>query len=354
MNSLPSTLRIPLNGSLDNSPHGVAVERACFRFALFILVYLVCGLFALAQPAQTPATDRRNQTPSTTNADDHAPLIVEGASGGDVIGFGRSIVVRGTVERGVVVFGGDVFVEGRVAGDVAAIGGSVFQRDNSFIGGDVFVLGGAYHHGKTAPQRDPKSITVMYAGSEAQLREAARNPAALLAPRWSFAYAGERLLAVLFWFVVSLALTAVTPNMVGRACVRLRARSLRVGLLGMLGTIAVVFIVNFGIEFLPTALGALIVFCALVLLLTAYLFGRTVIHATTGRWLQQRFVGKTGGRSESVALLLGALFWGVLLSLPYVWVLVVAGLLVASLGLMLTARHRAAWRNLSPDGDPAV
>jgi len=346
---LPDILRISFNGAPNNSPHGVAIERACFRFALAIFAYLVCGLFALAQPAQTssPVTDTRNQTPATTVVDEHAPLIVEGASGGDVIGFGRSIVVRGTVERGVVVFGGDVFVEGRVAGDVAAIGGSVFQRDNSFIGGDVFVLGGAYHHGKTAPQREPKSITVMYAGSEAQLREAARNPAALLAPRWSLAYAGERLLAVLFWFVVSLALTAVTPNTIGRACARLRARSLRVGLLGMLGTIAVVFIVNFGVEFLPTALGALIVFCALVLLLAAYLFGRTVIHATTGRWLQRFF--KTGKRSESVALLLGALFWGALLSLPYVWVLVVAGLLVASLGLLLTARHRSAWKNLSSD-----
>lgn len=351
VNTQPS-IYFPIISESSGATFGHVFERVCFRSALCLFAFIAGSLFALAQSPQisAPVTDLQNQTPAATTIrdDESAPLIVEGVSAGDVIGVGRSVVVRGTVERGVVVFGGDVIIEGRVAGDVAAIGGSIIQRDNSYIGGDVFVLGGAYHHGKNAPQRDPKSITVMYAGSEAQLREAARNPAGLLAPRWSLAYVGERLLAVLFWFVVSLALTAVTPNMVGRACARLRAKSLRVGLLGLLGTVAVVFVINFGVEFLPTALGALIVFCALLLLLAAYFFGRTVIHATTGRWLQQRLL-KKGGGSESVALLLGALFWGALLSLPYVWVLVVAGLLVVSLGLTLTARHRPAWRSLTPD-----
>jgi hypothetical protein len=33
-----------------------------------------------------------------------------------------------------------------------------------------------------------------------------------------------------------------------------------------------------------------------------------------------------------------------MLSLPYVWPLVVAGLLVTSLGLALTARYRVGWK----------
>jgi hypothetical protein len=82
---------------------------------------------------------------------------------------------------------------------------------------------------------------------------------------------------------------------------------------------------------------------ALLLLIVAYLFGRVVIHAATGRWLQHRFLPE-GKRSESVALLLGAGVWAVILSLPYVWPLVVAGLLVTSLGLALTARYRLGWK----------
>jgi hypothetical protein len=45
-----------------------------------------------------------------------------------------------------------------------------------------------------------------------------------------------------------------------------------------------------------------------------------------------------------VALLLGTIFWALALSLPYVWPLIGAGLLVASLGLALTARYRVGWK----------
>jgi len=59
--------------------------------------------------------------------------------------------------------------------------------------------------------------------------------------------------------------------------------------------------------------------------------------------LQRRLLPE-GKHSESVALLLGAGFWALALSLPYVWPLLVAGLLVTSLGLALTARYRVGWK----------
>jgi uncharacterized membrane protein YobD (UPF0266 family) len=90
-------------------------------------------------------------------------------------------------------------------------------------------------------------------------------------------------------------------------------------------------------------IGALVLITALLLLLVSYLFGRVVINAATGRWLQ-RVLLKEEGRSESVALLLGATFWAVVLALPYVWPLIVAGLVVTSLGLSLTARYRVSWK----------
>jgi Tfp pilus assembly protein PilN len=43
-------------------------------------------------------------------------------------------------------------------------------------------------------------------------------------------------------------------------------------------------------------------------------------------------------------LLFGVGFWIVLSSIPYIWPFVQAGLLVASLGIALTARYRVGWK----------
>ena len=310
-----------------------------YRFAP-VVWKMAAALFALliaamAAHAQEGATLMR--------PDDKAPLVVEGVSESDVFGMGRSVAVRGVIKKGVIAFGGDVLVEGRVEGDVAAIGGSVIQREGSYIGGDVLVFGGAYHHGKNAPARQPESMTIMYAGYEQELREMMRNPFSLLTPQWSVAYLGQRLLAILFWFIASLALTAVTPGAVGRAVARLRLTNVRVAVIGCLGIIVCTFGVVACMHFLPVPVGVVLGIMALLLLLLAYIFGRVVIHAATGRVLQRLFFAE-GKRSETVALLMGAGFWTLVLSLPYIWPAVVALLMVTSLGLTLTARYRIGWK----------
>jgi hypothetical protein len=90
-------------------------------------------------------------------------------------------------------------------------------------------------------------------------------------------------------------------------------------------------------------LGAILGAMMLILLLVAYVFGRVVLHAATGRWLQRTFL-PNGQRSESFALLFGVAFWTIVLSLPFLWPLIVSGLLVTSLGLALTARYRLVWK----------
>jgi hypothetical protein len=313
-------------------PVRLSFPRAVWKAAAAFFALLVV---AMAVSAQEQAASPR--------VDETQALVVDAVQDGDVFGLGKSVIINGTVRKGVIAFGGDVLVIGRVEGDVAAVGGSVIQREGSYIGGDVWVFGGAYHHGKNAPGRNPESTTIMYAGYEQELRELMRDPSTLLMPRWSLAYLGQRLLAVLFWFIASLALTAVTPGAVGRAVARLQLTSLRVAVIGFTGSIVCSFGVLACLRVLPTVVSAFVGIMALLLLIVAYLFGRVVIHAATGRWLQRRFLPE-GKRSESVALLLGASVWAVILSLPYVWPLVVAGLLVTSLGLALTARSRLGWK----------
>jgi len=211
----------------------------------------------------------------------------------------------------------------------------------------VIVLGGIYHHGKAAPGRDPKSATYMYAGYEDELRRLMRDPFSLLRPQLTASFFGTRLLAVLVWFIISLALTAVMPNTVSRAVARLQLSSLRVAIIALIGTIVIGLGVPLLLLVLPSIIGAPILIMALLLVLVSSLFGRVVIFAATGNWLRRRFFSRI--QLDSVALLLGVVFWVTLESLPYVWPFVIAGLLVVSLGLALTARYRITWKKPRPN-----
>jgi hypothetical protein len=290
-------------------------------------------LFVIAVVAQPAAP----QHPGDPDA-----RVIDGVVNTTVFGMGQSIRITGTVKEGALAFGGDVIVEGEVKGDVAAIGGSVIQREGARIGGDVIVLGGIYHHGKAAPDRDPKSVTIMYAGYEDQLRRVMRDPFSVLHPQLSAIFFGTRLLAILIWFVVSLALTAAMPNTISRAVTRLQLTSLRIALIGFLGSVAITVGVLGSLWLLPSVVGAAISIMALLLAIVATVFGRVVIFAATGQWLQRHLLPRA--QSEAVVLLLGVAFWIFWSSMPYVWPLVQAGLLVASLGLALTARYRIGWQ----------
>src|ERR1044071_5209923 len=98
---------------------------------------------------------------SAQNAKD--TLVISGANEGPVVGLGKSVRITGSAQEAVSL-GGDVIVEGVVDGDVAAVGGSVIQKAGARIGGDVMVIGGSYRSEDPHPNRNPDSMTMMYAG----------------------------------------------------------------------------------------------------------------------------------------------------------------------------------------------
>ncbi|HEY8227874.1 MAG TPA: hypothetical protein VIG25_21565 [Pyrinomonadaceae bacterium] len=270
-------------------------------------------------------------------------VLVDGVTDSTVFGLGRSVKITGTVKQGAIAFGGDVIVEGTVEGDVAAVGGSVIQLDGSRIGGDVIVLGGVYRSGEKPPNRNPSSMTMMYAGYQQELRDIMQNPTGLLKPRWTPSYVGTRILVVLFWFIVCLAVTAAMPGTISRGVARLQLTSLRVAVIGVVGAVVLSGGVFLCLWALPETLGVFVGLLALLLFIVAGLFGRVILYAATGRWLQRKYV-PFGRNSEAVALLLGCTFWVLLTSLPYVWPFIVSFILVISLGLALTSRYRVGWQ----------
>jgi hypothetical protein len=278
---------------------------------------------------------------SAQSADDKT-VVVNGTNEGTVFGVGNSLRITGTVKQGAMSFGGDVIVEGVVEGDVATIGGSVVQKPGSRIGGDVIVLGGTYRADDATAQRRPEAMTIMYAGYQQELRNMMRNPTGLFSPNWTPTYFGTRLLVVLFWFLVSLAFTAAMPGTISRGIARLQLTSLRVAAIGLIGVVVLFGLVILCLWIMPEPVRVLVGLLALLLWVVAGLFGRVILYAATGRWIQRKYA-PVGKNSEAVALLLGTSFWVLLTSLPYVWPFMATFILIISFGLALTARYRVGW-----------
>ena len=268
-------------------------------------------------------------------------MVITGNNEGTIYGLGNSVRITGTAKEAIAL-GGDVIVEGTVEGDVATIGGSVIQKAGAHIGGDVMVFGGTYRTEDAHVDRKPEAITIMYAGYQQELGDMMRNPTGLFSPRWTPSYLGIRLLVVLFWFVVSLAFTAVMPGTISRGVARLQLTSLRVAAIGLIGMVVVFVGVLLCLRLLPEPISVVIGLLALSLWFVAGLFGRVILYAATGRWLQRKYF-PIAKHSEAIALLLGTSFWVLLTSLPYVWPFMAAFILIISFGLALTARYRVGW-----------
>jgi hypothetical protein len=301
--------------------------------AVVALASLTVLVFALGAGEPDPQGGRREGPPVVVAKDNE---VAE-----DIVGVGQSIEIVGRVRGGVLALGGDVYVTGVVDGDVAAVGGSVLQTGGSRIGGDVLVVGGAYDQEAGRDGRVDGKNTLIFAGDPASIRSFFANPTReVLAPEIDRAFVGWRVAAALMSFLVSLLIVAVAPRAVSRTSERLAEHSLRIAVIGLLGTAAVLLLAGVALRLLSAPLAALVLVPLLSALLAAQLFGRVVAYLIVGRWLQRRLF-RDRSRSQAVALLLGVLSIAFLGSLPIVGALVLFATFILSTGIVLTASRGA-------------
>jgi hypothetical protein len=277
-----------------------------------------------------------------TLSDDGKTMTIEDAPDQEVFSLGKTVVVKNRV-KGVSAIGGDIHVEGNVSGDVATIGGTVYQSREASIGGDVIVIGGSYKPEIQTPLREAGKETVVFGVFENELRELAQDPTQIFSPNFTLTFLAGRLLSVLFWFVVTFGFATIAPGAVSRAAARIQLSSLKVVGIGMIVFILTLVAVIAGTQLLPDYLSVSIGLMAIVLMMLAYVFGRVALHLSVGKFLQKNLL-PDGSRSETLAILLGVVFWTLLMSVPYLWTLAVLSLFVAGLGLVLTAKTTTAWR----------
>lgn len=277
----------------------------------------------------------------TTSPDDQA-LEVHDSPEMQVIAVAKTVVVK-TSAKDVFVFGGDVIIEGNVSGDVGVIGGTITQKEGAFIGGDVFVFGGAYKPEGNHPLRTDGKQTIVFGILEDELRNLGQNPSSIFAPSFTPAFLATRVLSALFWFIVTLGIATIAPGAVSRAIARTKLSPTKVAGLGLAGIIGSLILVTSSLSFLPEYLSVIVWMMTAGLLMLAYLFGRVTLQLSVGKYLQKHFLPNFK-QNETIAILIGVVVWTILLSLPYIWTLAVLALFAAGVGLVITARSNSPVR----------
>lgn len=303
-------------------------------FPRLVASFLITLFLAISLFAQTSLSEPDPET-----------LIIDVAPEAEVFSFGKTVIVKKEA-KGVLSFGGDIIVEGKVTGEVAAIGGNVIQKKDAFIGGDVIIFGGSYRPEIRNPLRTDGKETVVYAGYEEELRSISRNPSSLLYPELSVSFLIQRVLSLLFWFGISFIVTFIAPGAVSRAVSRSQLSPLKVLGIGGLSFTVITLGVLLSLGFLPGFVSGIVGLMAFVLLMLAYVYGRVALQAGIGKFFLRKLSNKRP--SETLSLFLGALFWTLLLSIPFVWTAALFVLFTASLGLVFTARSgTGSWRTSS-------
>ncbi len=289
-------------------------------FGLFTILLLSFTIFAQSQLSQP----------------DDKTLIIENAPEQEIFAFGKTVIVKQKV-KGVMAFGGDVIIEGEVSGEVATIGGSIIQKKDATIGGDVFVIGGKYQAEDDNPKRTKGKETLVYAGYEEELKEFSNNPSQIFAPTFTAGFFALRIFNLLLWFGASFLLTVISPGAISRAVSRFRLSRLKIVGIGALAFLVINlgFILSF--QFLPEFIAFIFGLIAFIFIILSYIFGRVALQASVGKWILKKY-SPDKKQSETLGLFIGAFFWTVLLSIPYVWTIALFALFAASLGLVLTAR----------------
>ena len=317
-----------------NSPHVAAAFGHPQRRVssspgfLALLILLISAVVSLGQSAAAP---------------EESVMTIDSAPDMSVISFSKTVIVTKEAKE-VIVFGADVVIEGRVEGDVAAIGGSVYQREGSFIGGDVIVVGGKYSPDSNVPLRRDNKQTVIFAAYEEELRNLAQDPSQLFAPSLSLAFVAQRSLSVLFWFLVSLSFTTITPGAISRAVSRIKLSPAKVFAAGFFTFVGTTIILIAALTVLPNYINAVVGTMAFIVFILAYVFGRVALHVTVGKLIKKRFFSEHN-RSEALTIFFGVLFCTVLLSIPYIWSFALIAAISAGTGLILTARSGTVWND---------
>lgn len=297
---------------------------------------IICGLLLLLIFHTAVFAQTQISTP------DDKTLIIDDAPEMEVFSFGKTVIVKKHA-KGVLSFGGDVIIEGKVDGEVATVGGSITQKETAEIGGDVIVFGGTYRPESPKPLRTEGKETIVFSVFEQEFRDLTQNPSQIFSPSLSLGFFAQRLLSILFWFIVSLAFTTIAPGAISRAVARFQLSTLKIFAIGFSAFVFTLIVAIGSLSVLPNFISAVVGLMVFVLLFLAYFFGRVALQVSIGKTVQKHLFSEKS-HSETLAIFIGVFILTLLLSIPYIWTLALLALFSAGIGLVLTARISNTWQ----------
>ena len=207
----------------------------------------------------------------------------------------------------------------------------------------MIVIGGKFKPESENPLRNDGKQTIMYAGYEEELKSISQNPSQIFSPSMSLAFLAQRIISVLFWFVISLSFATIAPGAVSRAIARFHLSTTKVIAIGFFAFLATTICLIGSVSILPTYISTVFGIMAFVMLLLAYIFGRVTLNVSFGKLIQKHLFSEKN-QSETLAIFIGVVMWTTLLSIPYVWTFGLLALFSAGIGLVLTARTPSIWK----------
>jgi hypothetical protein len=266
---------------------------------------------------------------------------------------GGSARVEGTVTGDLVVAGGSAHVEpgARVVGNVSVIGGALHLEKGARIDGDVGVVGGSIHREEgsfiggsvvDSAHDQPGNVHVKLHDGEVTT-DVKAEPAASKISKAAHSF-GQTMTKMALLFVFGCVLLALATRRMDKLRVEAAARPMRSFALGIVGTIAALFVF---VVACITVVGIPFAILALLLLILAVYGSIAAVLTTVGAAALQH---KT--ESPYVHLLFGCAVFLVLLAIPYisgitafVVTMVAIGSLVATRGAGLLDRRMRAHAN---------
>ena len=319
--------------------------KGCATRKLSVLL----GLLALASTALAQFEAIEKDEIVTIGKD---VLVKEGETVRSVVVISGSATIKGTVRRDVVVVAGSAVVEGAVKGDLVVVAGDAKLGPEAEVRRDVVVIGGPLDADPTAKIGREK-VLVSGAGFGWVFGWVTKGLmwARPMPPQFAWAW----MLAGLFLLGYVL-LALIFPRSVQVCVDTLHKQPLGSFFLGLLvfilfGPLVVLLAISvIGIVIIPFLL------CAMV---AAFLFGKVAVYRYTGQQIGSQ-VGLAALQEPLLALVLGAVLFYLLYTIPVVGFIVWGVILPLGVGAAVLAFFRsfrveaAAANGAMATGNPTV
>jgi hypothetical protein len=233
-------------------------------------------------------------------------LNIEGAVKESIILVGGQITLSGNVEEDVICFASDVKIgkDAKIKRDLFVIGGTLERDSNSVVEGEFFYF-------------------------KFNLKKIENTLIPILADSKTLSFL--KTIKIILWFIIALVVFVIIPHKINKAKELFDTHRLKIGLVGLLGLFAFIFLLFISILLCFVIIGIPMIIVLIIFYLVIYVFGRTVIFYFIGDKISNYL--KVKKIAPVFFILIGVIVYALLKFIPYVGPIIVILLNIFEMGI---------------------